>query len=642
MDLRQLKSLVAVSEEKTFVQAARRLHVTQPALSRQIRTFEKEIGTAVFHRSRAGVALTPAGEICLAAAKSIIAKVERSVGEVRLASAGKAGACTIYVSQWCLWTGFTGRVLNHLAKHDPGIEVIVREGEVGRQFECLRRGHVDISIATAPRNGYEDIHTETLLDDVASIALLSPRHPLASRASVRLEELGDQTLLAYDSKLLNSIDPEIRAEFQRLGFTPKRTHQLATTESLIARVSAGLGWSIHRRSLRGKIPDVATVPIENFGVPVPISLMHRAKETQPHILEVARRIREVAAAEYPQMRSFAPFDNIPDSASLSPARNSEVELRDLRYFAAVVEERGIGRAAIRLGLTQPALSRQIRAVEQGIGVSLVARATRGIVPTVAGKTLYAAAREILGDVSRLPAEVERGQRAAAGRCMIAAVTAGSVRDLVSAVMRTAGERYAHLELSVHNVPTPQQPQALNDGEFDIGVCHPFFNLVAGFPNLECRELLTDWMEGALLPTNHPLAERESITFDDLGSTPFLFFRRDFHPAFYDYLFDAFRRHRYTPVLGPTQNGLNTLWSMCEAGAGWSLAFASHRDAPPPGLVPIPIEDFNIPWGVSLLSRKNESRPAARAIIELLFEEAASRNYALRGSRQEKKEPALVG
>src|SRR5678815_4319344 len=142
-----------------------------------------------------------------------------------------------------------------------------------------------------------------------------------------------------------------------------------------------------------------------------------------------------------------------------------------------------------------------------------------------------------------------------------------------------------------NVPTPQQPQALNDGDFDLGVCHPFFNLTSGFPNLECRELLTDWIEGALLPRDHPLAQRESITFEDLASIPFLFFRRDFHPAFYDYLHEAFRRSGYAPIVGPTQNGLNTLWSMCEAGAGWSLAFASHRSAPPPGLTPIPIEGF---------------------------------------------------
>jgi DNA-binding transcriptional LysR family regulator len=641
MDLRQLKSLVAVSEEKTFVQAAKRLNVTQPALSRQIRTFEREIGTAVFHRGRGGATLTPTGEICLSAARSVIAKVEQAVGDVKMASAGKAGACTIYVSQWCVWTGFTGRLLSYLARTDPGIEITIREGEVGKQWECLRRGHVDISIATAPRDGYADLHTESLLNDVVGLALLSPRHPLAGRASLRLDELAGETLITYDTSLRNNIENEILAEFQRVGFVPGKSHHLPSTESLMARVSAGLGWSIHRRSLRGRIPDVATVPIENFGVSVPISLMHRAKETQPHILEVARRIREVAALEFPLMRPYAGIEQVLDASLPAPARYGDIEFRDLRYFAAVVEERGIGRAAVRLGLTQPGLSRQIRGLEQAIGVSLVARATRGIVPTIAGKTLYTAAREILGEVSRLPAEVERGQRAAAGRCLIAAVTAGAVRDLLSAVMRTAGERYEHLELAVHNLPTPQQPQALNDGEFDIGVCHPFFNLTAGFANLECRELLADWIEGALLPQDHPLARRDSITFEDLAEIPFLFFRREFHPAFYDYLFEAFRRQGYNPVPGATQNGLSTLWSMCEAGAGWSLAFASHRSSPPPGLVPIPVEGFNIPWGVNLLSRKNESRPAARAVIDLLFEEAASRNYSLR-AQERTKATAMAG
>lgn len=619
--------MVAVAEEKTFVKASRRLNVAQPALSRQIRSFEKEIGTAVFQRGRGGVTLTPAGEICLRAARSIIDSVAGAVSETRLASAGKVGTCTIYVSQWCVWTGFTGRLLAHLAKHDPGIEIIVREGQIGVQWDCLRKGHVDISIATHPPTGYDEIYSETLLEDVADVAIMSPRHRLARRTSITLDELADETLLTYETKVLSTLERELRGAFQRAGFTPQKTRTLATTESLLAAVSAGLGWSIHRRSLKGRIPDVATVPIENFGFQVPVTLMHRANEVQPHILEVARRIREVAATHYPKMRPTVPFEEKPDRASPDTAPDGLVELRDLRYFAAVVEERGIGRAALRLGLTQPGLSRQIRSLEKEIGVSLVARATRGIVPTVAGTCLYKAAREILGEVSRLPAEVERGQRAAAGRCMIASIPSPVVRDILRSVIETAGERYAHLELSVHNIPTPQQPEALHAGEFDIGLCHPFFSLTAGYPELECRELLTDSINGALLPKNHPLASRDSITFDDLADIPFIFFKRDFHPAFHDYLLDSFRRLGYVPKLGPSQNGLHTLWSMCEHGAGWAITFGWHYTDPPPGLKAIRIEGLNIPWGVNLLSRRNETRPAARAIIDLLFEASAARARA---------------
>lgn len=631
MDLRQLRALVAVSEEKTFIGAAKRLNIAQPALSRQIRTFEKEVGTAVFHRGRAGVTLTAAGEICLKAARSMIENAEVALAGARLASAGKVGTCRIYVSEWGVWTGFTGKMLAHLAKHDPGIDAVIREGDIDTRWECLRRNHMDLSIATAPPSGYDDLHSETLLDDVVGLALLPPGHPLAGRFSIRLEELVDETLLTYDSTAFSTIERDIKAEFQRIGFKPKRVHAVDSTESIIATISAGMGWSIHRRSLKGKIPGVATVPIENFGFPVPVTLIHRAAESQPHILEVARRIREVAAIEYPQMSPFRAYHHTADAIPPQTARDGRVELRDFRYFAAVVEERGIGRAAVRLGLTQPALSRQIRSMEQEIGVSLVARATRGIIPTVAGKSLYSAAREILGEMSRLPAEVERGQRAAAGRCMIAALSSGIIRDLLSTVMRTAGERFPHLALSVHNVATPQQPEALNEGQYDIGLCHPLFNLTAGYSELECRELLTDTLDCVLLPKHHSLALRDSLSLEDLRDIPFLFFRREFHPAFFDYLMDTFRRAGYEPLLGPTQNGLHTLWSMCEAGAGWALGFGSHRDHPPPGLAAIPLEDFSVPWGVNLLSRKNETRPAARAIIDLLFEESAIRNRASRGS-----------
>lgn len=629
MDLRQLKALVAVSEETTFIGAARRLNLAQPALSRQIRSFEKEIGTAVFNRGRGGVTLTPAGEICLRAARSIIQKTGAAVDDARLANEGKAGTCTIYVSQWCVWTGFTGKVLAHTSKIDPGIDVIIREGHIGTQWECLRRNHVDLSIATTPPPVFDDLRSEVLLNDIGNIALLPPNHPLASRTSIRLSDLENETLLTYDAKVMSTLEMAAREEFKRLGFVPKKILPIDTTESLIARISAGMGWSIHRNSLKGKIPGVATVVIEDFGFPIPVTLIHRASESSPHILEVAQRIREVASAEFPSMRPFSSYH--PSATSPQPAASGDghVEIRDLRYFAAVVEERGIGRAAIRLGLTQPALSRQIRSMETDIGVSLVARATRGVIPTIAGKSLYTAAKEILGEVSRLPAEVERGQRAAAGRCVIASLPSGNIRELLNNVMRTAGERYPHLELSVHHVPTPEQADALNDGECDIGLCHPFFNLTAGFPEIDNTELLKDSMETVLLPAHHPLAVRDSLSFADVADIPFLFFRRDFHPAFFDYLMESFRRAGYAPRFGPPQNGLHTLWSMVEAGAGWAMGWTSHLHDAPPGLVAIPLEGFSVPWGVNLLSRKNESRPAARAIIDLLFEESAVRNAAAR-------------
>ena len=91
MELKHLRYLIAISDETTFVRAAERLHLAQPALSRQIHKFEKEIGARVFVRGRTGVTLTAAGEICLEAARDILERVERAANSARMANAGRSG-----------------------------------------------------------------------------------------------------------------------------------------------------------------------------------------------------------------------------------------------------------------------------------------------------------------------------------------------------------------------------------------------------------------------------------------------------------------------------------------------------------------------------------------------------------------------
>src|SRR5881394_2803171 len=98
MELRQLRYLIAVAEETTFVRAAERLRLAQPALSRQIHSLEKELGTLVFKRGRAGVTPTIAGEIALTAAKSVVRKVDEAVSRARMADAGRIGGVRIYAS----------------------------------------------------------------------------------------------------------------------------------------------------------------------------------------------------------------------------------------------------------------------------------------------------------------------------------------------------------------------------------------------------------------------------------------------------------------------------------------------------------------------------------------------------------------
>ena len=628
MELRHFRYLVAVSEEGTFVGAAAKLRLAQPALSRQIHNLEKELGTPVFERSRSGVSLTPAGAICLGAARSILGKVDQAVEHVRMAEAGRVGTCSIYGSVWAILSGFIARLVAYLAATEPGIRVVIEEAGPGGHWGSVRAGAVDIAISTKPPAALDDIVSEPLIDDVADTAILPKNHRLADRRSIRLSDLQDEQFLIYNTDIVNYEDHNLDAVFGRVGFMPSVTREVRSSEALIAMVANGMGWSIHRRTLRGKIPGVAMVPIEAFELHFPVALVWRKTENRPFVFTVMRRIREVALIDHPDL--YHPSESIElghDSLDAHKVPIQSLELRDLRYFVAVIEELSIGRAAERLGISQPALSRQVQHLERDLGVALLSRSPRGIAPTPSGKALYSDAIEIIDQVDRLPSEVARGERAVAGECVVAAVASPEVRELVTRTIRNAATTFPGIEFKVQSVPTPLQPQAIHGGEFDIGICHAFPGLIAGYPDVDCRKLMSDRIDCALLPMGHPLAARDELELKDLANVPFLFFRRDFHPAFHDHLMEMFRGQGYRPIEGPMQEGLQTMWSLCAAGEGWCLGYGGQKSDPPPGLVAVPIKGFEMPWGVVLLTRHGESRPTALAVIDSVLHAVPKRGTA---------------
>ena len=622
VELKHLRYLIAVNEETTFVRAAERLHIAQPALSRQIHKFEKAVGTPVFERGRTGVRLTPAGEICLRTARSIIERVERAAAKARMAEAGRGGTCRIFVSKWAIWSGFSARLVGFLAQTEPAIRVAIEEGDIAGHWAGLQHNEVDVTIGTKPWGSIKDLHSEILLDDVVDMAILSESHPLAGHASLKLSDLADDMLLMYDETVLNYDDHDLFAAFRNVGFDPDEMRILPSSEALLAMVAAGRGWSLHRRSLRDRIPGVAMVPVEEFKLPFPVALLRREDESRPIVFTVMRRIRQLAAKDYPDMyHTSDAMVATGEHARPASAFEHQLDLRDLRYFTAAIEEESIGGAAERLGLTQPTLSRQIRHLERDLGVTLLDRAPRGIVPTPAGESFYHDAHAILDEVARLPAEVEGGRRAAGGVCIVAATPSTNVREILNTVLRQAEKTSVDIEILVQEVPTPMQPAAVHGAKIDIGLCHPFTNLAAEFPGVDCRLLIEDVLDGALLSIGHPLAKRSSITFADLRDVPFVFFHREFHPAFHDFIMETFRRHGYRPIIGPMQEGISTMWALAAEGEGWCLASGSERKDPPAGLVGVPIEGFSIPWGVSLLTRHDESCSTPVTIINLLLDAA---------------------
>jgi DNA-binding transcriptional LysR family regulator len=371
------------------------------------------------------------------------------------------------------------------------------------------------------------------------------------------------------------------------------------------------------------------VPLADFTLPLPLAIIWRIDERHPvvrTVLDVIRRVASDArrAREGDAVGEQTPLS--PTSAIPDPRRTSAsalLELRHLRYFCEVVDAGSFGRAAEQLGLTQPALSRQVCDLERVVGVPVLDRAPRGVSATPAGESLYRNARRILDEVTSIPAETERARRGVIARCVVASVPTASARRLVATLTRECAAAIPHVEVVLEDRATPKQPGALRSGHIDLGICHASPLSVAEERGLERFHLTADLVNCALVADDNPLAARDRLSLEELSGVPFLFPDRDFQPAMYDQLFATFTRLGFTPRVDATYDGLQTIWALIAEDRGWGIGFASQCDMPPTGTVSVPIEGFSLPWGLDLLARADESRSVILDVADRVRDIAAT-------------------
>ena len=632
MELRHLRYFIAVAEESTLVAAARRLHIAQPALTRQIHDLEREIGVDLFERNARGVELTAAGDVCLASARHIIGQVEIAVDRARGSSRGIVGRCSICVGARALSTGLIARIAAAVHTEYPGIELVVSEGVGFRQWQSIQVGDVDIGLGFTPTSDYTDLASETIDHDVLDAVLLPSADELASRSHVSIAELRDRTFLTWRAKLVPEFVRQQKAAFAKIGFKPSRTREFEDIYSIAAMVAAGQGWTLFPTSnMALAVAGSTVVPLDDFRILLAHSVISRRAEQRPVVRTVLGMIRQVTAAERAtsgrdsaaESETVAEVEADEDGVDDTAAGERAIELRHLRYFRAVVESKSFGRAAERLELTQPALSRQIRDLEQSIGVTLLARATRGVSATAAGESFFRSTRRILDEADAMPAEAQRARRGMVARCVLAAVGTTAARALLSDLLRRCAVEQPQIEIFVEDYHTPHQPAALRAARVDLGLCHASPLSPVEERGLRRDRLVTDVVNCALVRAGSELAQRSSIDFRDLADTPFAFPDRAFQPLLYDQLFSVFESHAFVPRIEQTYEGLKTAWTMVAEGRGWAIGFQSQCADPPAGTVSVPVNGFAMPWGLDVLSREDESRTPILLVLDMLFDIARS-------------------
>jgi len=191
----------------------------------------------------------------------------------------------------------------------------------------------------------------------------------------------------------------------------------------------------------------------------------------------------------------------------------DIEIRELRYFAAVAEELHFGRAAERLRMSQPPLSRAIQRLEQRLGVELFRRDRRGVRMTRAGEVLLEEARNVFDAVT---AAVERSRRTVDSDDRLVLVTkAGASHELLRDLLDAYAARSGALPVEVLMCEVGEQRQVLRQGRADAALMHSPYDV---FDEFNSQEIVTEG-QVAILPKAHPLALRPHLTMAEVAEVP---------------------------------------------------------------------------------------------------------------------------
>lgn len=299
--------------------------------------------------------------------------------------------------------------------------------------------------------------------------------------------------------------------------------------------------------------------------------------------------------------------------SIPTGYDNGMELRHLRYFLAVAEERHFGRAAERLHITQPPLSRQIRSLENHLGVKLFERGRRGAEPTEAARILLPEARAALKHADRLQIMAKRAGRGELGNLVVGFVSSATYAATVSKILRRFRSRFTDVELTLTEMNSAEQVRALNDGSVGVGFIRP---PVSGEGDYLDVHLILEEPLVAALPESHRRAAEESIRLADLSGDSFVVFPHRLGLGCYDLVVNACRRAGFEPRVGQEAAHMQTIVGLVASGAGVSLVPASVSEHHKAGVVYIPVEDDTPSAKLAVASRVGDTSHTVEAFRQI--------------------------
>ncbi len=259
IELRHLRSVVAIAEERNFGRAAERLTMAQPALSQQVRRIENELGADLFDRGRRPVGLTTAGVTFLEEAYITLEQAERALERTRRTARKELAWLSIGALPWS-HIGILPEIVRSFRHRVPDANLHFEFRTPADQGEALRREQIDVGLT----NWLIDTRTlnfEALLQEPL-VAIVPQDHRFARRSDLSLAELTSEPFIAVSPVWMPNLFEEQNAVFRRQGLTPEITHTARAPLEHVGLVAAGLGLGLTLASLGTfYYPKVVSIPL---------------------------------------------------------------------------------------------------------------------------------------------------------------------------------------------------------------------------------------------------------------------------------------------------------------------------------------------------------------------------------------------
>jgi DNA-binding transcriptional LysR family regulator len=268
-----------------------RLHMTQPPLSQQIHSLEREVGTQLLQRDKRHVELTDAGRAFLEHARRALDEAEDAKSSAIQAATGTLGQLFVGCNAYVRWWAPVDTILHNLAERFPAIRVDLSYASSGTLLRQLRVGQLDMALVLGPTR---DSELESLkITSEPYFVALPESHRLAVRRSVRIEDLAGETLLLFARRVAPDQYDEQVAMFRDAGVQVDVIEVPAESTGLLGGVAAGLGFGL-LPSPKDRYPGTVQVRLGPPPRDVDLNLVWSARRRGPVIQSVIRLVKELA------------------------------------------------------------------------------------------------------------------------------------------------------------------------------------------------------------------------------------------------------------------------------------------------------------------------------------------------------------